>query len=157
GRARDEAPGRQDEASRQRSALRAHLADLEGRLSGLASAVQAAGQVIAGAAGRVPAQRLSQTTGDSGQCTWYAEQAWATYSDPASPTLTGDGADVVPNLARALGRPPDLEPQPGALVSWQRPLLSAYGHVALVAAVDRDPSGALTGFTVWEMNYQGPF
>jgi surface antigen len=71
--------------------------------------------------------------------------------------MTGDGADVVPNLARATGRQVELEPRPGSLVSWQRPLMSAYGHVAFVAAVDRDPSGALTGYTVWEMNYVGAF
>jgi len=120
--------------------------------------VAAAGQVLAGAAaGRVPSNRLPQTTGADGQCTWYGEQAWLTYSDASSPTLTGDGADVVPNLARATGRPVELEPQPGSLVSWQRPLMSAFGHVALVAAVDRDASGNLTGYTVWEMNYLGPF
>jgi len=105
----------------------------------------------------VPSNRLAQTTGADGQCTWYGEQAWVTYSDPSAPTLSGDGADVVPNLARAIGRPVELQPQPGALVSWQRPLMSAFGHVAFVAAVDRDPSGALTGYTVWEMNYVGPF
>lgn len=141
----------------QRAAAQAHLLQLQSEMSGLAATLQAAGQVVSGAAGRVPGQRLPQTTGDAGQCTWYAEQAWVTYSDPTSPVMTGDGADVVPNLAQAMGRSVDLEPQPGALVSWERPLLSAYGHVAYVAAVDRDPAGNLTGFTVWEMNYQGPF
>ena len=153
----DAARAHQDDVSRRRAAAQARVLDLESRLNGLTVAVQAAGQVISGAAGRVPAQRLPQTTGVDGQCTWYAEQAWTTYSDASSPPLTGDGADVVPNLAVALGRPVDREPQPGALVSWQRPLLSPYGHVAYVASVDRDPAGALTGYTVWEMNYQGPF
>jgi surface antigen len=105
----------------------------------------------------VPGSRLAQTTGADGQCTWYGEQAWVTYSDPSSPGMTGDGADVVPNLARAMGRPVELEPQPGSLVSWQRPLMSAFGHVAYVAAVDRDGAGTLIGYTVWEMNYTGPF
>ena len=153
----DQARAQEDDLSRRRAEAQARVAGLESQLSRLSEAVQAAGQVIAGAAGRVPAQRLPQTTGVDGQCTWYAEQAWTTYSDPGSPVLTGDGADVVPNLARALGRPAGLEPQPGALVSWQRPLLSAYGHVAYVAAVDRDPAGNLTGYTVWEMNYMAPF
>jgi surface antigen len=156
-RTRDGARALVDDVSRRRADARSRLAGLESRLSGLSATVQAAGQVIAGAAGQVPAQRLPQTTGVDGQCTWYAEQAWATYSDPGSPPMTGDGADVVPNLAAATGRPVDLAPRPGALVSWQRPLLSAYGHVAYVASVDSDPSGAPTGFTVWEMNYQGPF
>jgi surface antigen len=142
---------------KQREQAQGRLHDLEARLSALAQAVNAAGQVLAGAAGRVPANRLPQTTGAAGQCTWYAEQAWATYSQPSSPTLTGDGADVVPNLARSESRPVELEPQPGSLVSWQRPLMSAFGHVAYVAATDHDTSGTLTGYTVWEMNYTGPF
>jgi surface antigen len=143
---------------KQREAALQQLRALESKLGTLASAVAAAGQVLAGAAaGRVPSNRLSQTTGADGQCTWYGEQAWVAYSDPSSPTLTGDGADVVPNLARATGRQVELEPRPGSLVSWQRPLMSAYGHVAFVAAVDRDPSGALVGYTVWEMNYVGAF
>ncbi len=155
--ARDVARARQNDLSRQRGDAQARLTALETRVAGLAQAVQSAGQVIAGVAGRVPSQRLPQTTGVDGQCTWYAEQAWAAYSDPGSPPLTGDGGDVVSNLARLSGRRPELEPQPGSLVSWQRPLMSAYGHVAYVASVDRDPAGSLTGYTVWEMNYQGPF
>lgn len=144
-------------AGRRRDGL-TRLGDLEARLRGLLQMAAAAGQVLAETAGRVPAARLPQTTGAAGQCTWYAEQAWVTYSDPSSPALTGDGADVVPNLARAAGRAVVLEPQPGSLVSWQRPLLSpAHGHVAYVAAVDRDGGGNLTGYTVWEMNYLGPF
>jgi surface antigen len=155
---RDQAQAARDGLAKQREDALAQLRALEAKLGTLAAQVAAAGQVLAGAAaGRVPSNRLPQTTGADGQCTWYGEQAWITYSDPSSPTLTGDGADVVPNLARALGRPVELEPQPGSLVSWQRPLMSAYGHLALVAAVDRDPSGALTGYTVWEMNYVGPF
>jgi surface antigen len=155
---RDQAQAARDALAKQREAALQQLRALESKLGMLASAVAAAGQVLAGAAaGRVPSNRLSQTTGADGQCTWYGEQAWVTYSDPSSPTLTGDGADVVPNLARATGRQVELEPKPGSLVSWQRPLMSAYGHVAYVAAVDRDPSGALTGYTVWEMNYVGAF
>jgi hypothetical protein len=92
----DEARARQDDVSRRRGEAQALVAGLESRLSGLTQAVQAAGQVLAGAAGRVPAQRLPQTTGAGGQCTWYAEPAWTTCSDPGSPVLTGDGADVVP-------------------------------------------------------------
>src|SRR5207302_1962918 len=84
-------------------------------------------------------------TGDAGQCTWYAEQAWAAFSDPGSPTISGDGADVVPNLARSTGRAVELTPQPGSLVSWQRQMFGAYGHVAYVAAVDRDGGGARNG------------
>jgi surface antigen len=155
---RDRAQAARDELSRQRAQAMARVHELESKLSQLAAAVAAAGQVLAGsAAGRVPGNRLPQTTGDAGQCTWYAEQAWVTYSDPGSPRLTGDGADVVPNLARSTGRPVELEPQPGSLISWQRPLMSAYGHVAYVASVDHDGGGALTGYTVWEMNYTGPF
>jgi surface antigen len=155
---RDQAQAARDALAKQREAALQQLRALESKLGTLASAVAAAGQVLAGAAaGRVPSNRLSQTTGADGQCTWYGEQAWVTYSDPSAPTLTGDGADVVPNLARATGRQVELEPRPGSLVSWQRPLMSAYGHVAFVAAVDRDPSGALTGYTVWEMNYVGAF
>jgi surface antigen len=155
---RDQAQAARDALGRQREDALAQIRTLESRLGSLAAAVDAAGQVLAGAAaGRVPSNRLPQTTGADGQCTWYGEQAWVTYSDPSAPTLTGDGADVVPNLARATGRPVELEPQPGSLVSWQRPLMSAFGHVAFVAAVDRDPSGVLTGYTVWEMNYVGPF
>jgi surface antigen len=155
---RDQAQAARDALAKQREAALQQLRALESKLGTLASAVAAAGQVLAGAAaGRVPSNRLSQTTGADGQCTWYGEQAWVAYSDPSSPTLTGDGADVVPNLARATGRQVELEPRPGSLVSWQRPLMSAYGHVAFVAAVDRDPSGALVGYTVWEMNYVGAF
>ena len=155
---REQAKAARDALARQREQALARVRDLEARLAQLAGVVAAAGQVLAGsAAGRVPGARLSQTTGADGQCTWYAEQAWVTYSDPSSPTLTGDGADVVPNLAAATGRPVELGPQPGSLVSWQRPLMSAYGHVAYVAAVDRDAAGNLTGYTVWEMNYTGPF
>jgi len=155
---RDAAQSARDGLAKQREDALGQLRALESKLGSLAATVAAAGQVLAGAAaGRVPSNRLPQTTGADGQCTWYGEQAWLTYSDPSSPTLTGDGADVVPNLARAMGRPVELEPQPGSLVSWQRPLMSAFGHVALVAAVDRDPSGALTGYTVWEMNYVGAF
>jgi surface antigen len=152
-----EARARQSDISRQRRDAQAQVSALQTRLIGLAAIVQAAGQVIAGAAGRVPAQRLPQTTGVDGQCTWYAEQAWTTYSDPGSPVLTGNGGEVVANLARALGRGPDAEPQPGSLVSWRAPLMSGYGHVGYVAGVDRDAAGNLTGYTVWEMNYQGPF
>ncbi|HXM57439.1 MAG TPA: CHAP domain-containing protein [Candidatus Dormibacteraeota bacterium] len=156
--ARDQARAARDALSRQKDQALARVRELEAKLGQLATAVSAAGQVLAGAAaGRVPGNRLPQTTGADGQCTWYAEQAWVTYSDPSAPTLTGDGGDVVSNLARATGRAVELEPQPGSLVSWQRPLMSAYGHVAYVAAVDRDSSGALTGYTVWEMNYTGPF
>jgi surface antigen len=155
---RDQAQAARDALARQREQALQQLRALESKLGTLASAVAAAGQVLAGAAaGRVPSNRLSQTTGADGQCTWYGEQAWVTYSDPSSPTLTGDGADVVPNLARATGRQVELQPQPGSLVSWQRPLMSAYGHVAFVAAVDHDGSGAVTGYTVWEMNYVGAF
>jgi surface antigen len=155
---RDRAQAARDGLAKQREQAFQQLRALESKLESLAAAVAAAGQVLAGAAaGRVPSNRLPQTTGADGQCTWYGEQAWVTYSDPASPMLTGDGADVVPNLARATGRPVELEPQPGSLVSWQRPLMSSFGHVALVAAVDRDQGGALLGYTVWEMNYLGPF
>jgi surface antigen len=155
---RDQAQAARDALGRQREDALAQIRTLESKLGSLAAAVDAAGQVLVGAAaGHVPSNRLAQTTGADGQCTWYGEQAWVTYSDPSAPTLSGDGADVVPNLARAMGRPVELQPQPGALVSWQRPLMSAFGHVAFVAAVDRDPSGALTGYTVWEMNYVGPF
>jgi len=155
---RDQAKANRDGLAHQRDQVIAHIRDLEARMGQLAQAVSAAGQVLAGAAvGPVPGGRLKQTTGADGQCTWYAEQAWVTYSDPSAPTLTGDGADVVPNLARAMNRPVELEPQPGSLISWQRPLMSAYGHVALVAAVDRDGAGNLTGYTVWEMNYTGPY
>lgn len=156
--ARDQARAAHDDLSRQRDQALARVRDLESRLGQLAAEVSAAGHVLAGAAaGKVPGNRLPQTSGDAGQCTWYAEQAWVTYSDQSAPRLTGDGADVVPNLARATGRATELEPQPGSLVSWQRPLMSPYGHVAYVASVDRDGSGALTGYTVWEMNYTGPF
>ena len=156
--ARDQARSARDALARQRDQLLARARKIEARFGQLAWAVAAAGQVLAGAAaGKVPGGRLPQTTGADGQCTWYAEQAWVTYSDASSPTLTGDGADVVPNLARATGRQVELEPQPGSLVSWQRPLMSAYGHVAYVAAVDHDGSGAISGYTVWEMNYTGPF
>jgi surface antigen len=155
---RDQAQAARDALAKQREAAIQQLHALESKLGALAAAVAAAGQVLAGsAAGKVPANRLPQTTGAAGQCTWYAEQAWVTYSFGSSPALTGDGADVVPNLARALGRAVELEPQPGSLISWQRPLMSAYGHVAYVASVDRDASGALTGYTVWEMNYIGAF
>jgi surface antigen len=155
---RDQARAAHDALAAQRSRAQARLRDLQAKLGGLAQAATAAGQVLAGAAaGRVPAARLAQTTGAAGQCTWYAEQAWVTYSEATAPTLTGDGADVVPNLARAEGRPTELEPQPGSLVSWQRPLMSAFGHVAFVASTDHDASGALTGYTVWEMNYTGPY
>jgi surface antigen len=155
---RDQAQAARDALAKRREDALAQLRALESKLATLAAAVAAAGQVLAGsAAGRVPSNRLQTTTGADGQCTWYGEQAWVTYSDPSSPVLTGDGADVVPNLARATGRPVELEPQPGSLVSWQRPLMSAFGHVALVAAVDRDQGGALIGYTVWEMNYLGPF
>jgi surface antigen len=156
-RALGEARAHEGDVSRQRRDAQAQIGALQSRLSGLAAVVQAAGQVIAGAAGRVPAQRLPQTTGVDGQCTWYAEQAWAAWSDPGSPVLTGNGGEVVANLARATGRGPDPEPQPGSLVSWRAPLMSGYGHVAYVAGVDRDAAGNLTGYTVWEMNYQGPF
>ena len=156
--ARDQAKAARDALARQKDQALAHIRELEARMGQLAQAVSAAGQVLAGAAvGPVPAGRLRQTTGADGQCTWYAEQAWVTYSDSSAPTLTGDGADVVPNLARAMGRPVELTPQPGSLISWQRPLMSAYGHVAYVAAVDHDSAGNLTGYTVWEMNYTGPF
>lgn len=155
---RDQAQSARDALAKQREDALSQLRALESKLSSLAAAVAAAGQVLAGAAaGKVPGNRLPQTTGADGQCTWYGEQAWLTYSDPSSPTLTGDGADVVPNLARATGRSVELEPQPGSLVSWQRPLMSAFGHVAYVAAVDHDASGGLSGYTVWEMNYVGPF
>jgi surface antigen len=155
---RDQAHAARDAVARQRDQALARIRDLEAKLGQLAQSVSAAGQVLAGATvGRVPATRLPQTTGTDGQCTWYAEQAWVTYSDPSSPTLTGDGGDVVSNLARATGRPVEGAPQPGSLVSWRRPLMSAYGHVAYVAAVDRDSAGNLTGYTVWEMNYTGPF
>lgn len=155
---RDQAQTARDGLAKQREAAIQQLKALESKLGALAAAVSAAGQVLAGAAaGRVPGNRLPQTTGAAGQCTWYAEQAWVTYSFQSSPTLTGDGADVVPNLARAMGRPVELEPQPGSLISWQRPLMSAYGHVAYVASVDRDAGGAIAGYTVWEMNYTGAF
>jgi len=155
---RDRAQAARDALAKRREDALQQIRTLESKLEMLAEAVAAAGQVLAGAAaGQVPSNRLPQTTGADGQCTWYGEQAWVTYSDPSSPMLTGDGADVVPNLARAMGRSVELEPQPGSLVSWQRPLMSPFGHLALVAAVDHDQGGALTGYTVWEMNYVGAF
>lgn len=156
--ARDRAQAARSVLAAQRDQAAARLRALEATLGGLAAQVSAAGQVLAGAAaGRVPENRLPTTTGAAGQCTWYAEQAWVTYSDPSSPTLSGNGGDVVSNLARATNRPVEQQPQPGSLVSWQRPLMSAFGHVALVASVDRDSAGNPTGYTVWEMNYVGPF
>jgi len=154
---RDQARAARQDLARQRDQAGAHLRDLESRLGGLAQLVAAAGQVLAGSAGRVPAGRLPQTTGAAGQCTWYAEQAWVTYSEPGAPALTGNGGEVVSNLARAEGRPVEATPQPGSLVSWMAPLMSGFGHVGYVAAVDHDPGGNLTGYTVWEMNYVGPF
>jgi surface antigen len=154
---RDRAWARGQDVQRQLERSQVHLRDLQARATSLTTTVWSAGRVLAGSAGRVPAGRLPQTTGDAGQCTWYAEQAWVAFSDPGSPTLTGDGADVVPNLARSTGRQVELTPQPGSLVSWQRQMFGAYGHVGYVAAVERDGGGALTGYTVWEMNYQGPF
>ncbi|MDQ6771732.1 MAG: CHAP domain-containing protein [Candidatus Dormibacteraeota bacterium] len=131
---------------------------LEAQISDLSASVVTSGRVLGGGAGPVPTTRLAQTSGDDGQCTWYAEQAWVTYSDPTSPRLSGDGADVVSNLAAATGTAPQLIPQPGALVSWERPLLSpSYGHVAFVASVSADAGGRLLGYSVWEMNYTGAF
>lgn len=146
-----------DGVSYRRDLVRIHLAALESLVTGLAFGVQTTGQILASPAGRVPDDRLPQTGGEDGQCTWYAEQAWVTYSDPSSPKLFGDGADVVPLLAQSLGRPYTLEPTPGALVSWERPLMSQYGHVAYVASVDKDGNGNTTAYTVWEMNFEGPF
>lgn len=118
----------------------------------------AGGLVESDAGGWVPSSTLAKTTGDAGQCTWYAEQLWYLISDPNSPSVKGDGADVVPNLSQATGRPVQLEPEPGALVSYERPLLSpSYGHVAYVASVDRSPDGQIVAYTVWEMNYVGPY
>lgn len=155
--ARDRARAHRDSVSYRRSQVQIRLAALQGRVGGLAFGVLTAGQILSSPAGRVPSDRLPQTGGLDGQCTWFAEQAWVTYSDPNSPNLVGDGADVVPMLAQALGRPYTLEPTPGALVSWQRPLMSQWGHVGYVASVDRDGSGNLAGYTVWEMNFEGPF
>ncbi len=155
--AREQARQNRDALANRREHDLTRLGGLEAQLSALLQVVAAAGQVLAGSAGRVPALRLPQNTGADGQCTWYAEQAWVMYSDPSSPVLSGDGADVVPNLARATGRSVVLEPQPGSLVSWGRPLFGAHGHVAYVAAVDRGAGGWLTGYTVWEMNYVAPF
>lgn len=156
-RARDRAVAHRDSLSYRRSQVQIRLAALQGRVGVLAFGVLTAGQILSSPAGRVPSERLPQTGGLDGQCTWFAEQAWLTYSDPNSPKLLGDGADVVPMLAQALGRPYTLEPTPGALVSWRRPLMSQWGHVAYVASVDRDGSGNLAGYTVWEMNFEGPF
>ncbi len=155
--ARDQAVRHRDSVSYTRSQVDMQIRTLEGQLPGLALAVQLSGQVMRSPAGQVPGARLPQTGGVAGQCTWYAEQAWVTYSDPGSPKLYGDGSDVVSNLSQELGRPYTLEPTPGALVSWKRPLLSEWGHVAYVAAVDRDGNGTLTGYTVWEMNWLGAF
>jgi surface antigen len=141
----------------QRDQAMAHLHSLLDQVSGLSAAISAAGQVLSGTVGPIPPNRLSQTTGADGQCTYYAEQAWVTYSDQSSPRLTGDGGFVVQNLAAAMGRPVESEPKPGSLVSWLPPLMSSYGHVGYVASVQRDSSGALLGYTVWEMNYTGAF
>ncbi|MDQ6637329.1 MAG: CHAP domain-containing protein [Candidatus Dormibacteraeota bacterium] len=116
------------------------------------------GLVESDAGGWVPTSALANTTGAPGQCTWYAEQLWYLISDPNSPSVMGDGADVAPNLSKATGRPIQLEPEPGAIVSWERPLLDPYhGHVAYVAAVERSADGQVVSYTVWEMNYVGPF
>ncbi len=116
------------------------------------------GLVQSDSGGWVPTSTLAKTTGAAGQCTWYAEQLWYLISDPNSPSVMGDGADVAPNLAKATSRPIQLEPEPGAIVSWERPLLDPYhGHVAYVASVERSADGQIVSYTVWEMNYVGPF
>jgi surface antigen len=154
--ARAQARGTLNSVARSLGSAEGQVALLEGRIGGYAVYINGAGQ-LAGTAGRVPSARVSQNTGLDGQCTWYAEQAYATYSDPKAPGMMGDGADVVANLARAEHRSPESEPQPGSLISWSRQFYSPYGHVGYVASVDKDGSGNITGYTVWEMNYQGPF
>lgn len=153
------------QATANREALAGQLDQAQGQvtviqalMAGLKENVLAAGKVVGTGAGPVPTSPLPQTSGEAGQCTWYAEQAWVTYSDPGSPGLAGDGADVVNNLAAATGTTPQLAPAPGALVSWERPLLSpAYGHVAYVASISKDAAGRVIGYSVWEMNFVGPF
>lgn len=99
--------------------------------------------------------------GAFGQCTYYAEAAWDTYSDPnISFTMTGNGQDVAANLAAGYHSPYRLQrlPRPGAIVSWAAGFpgySSAYGHVAYVGWVNADGNGTVTSFTVWEMNVLG--
>jgi surface antigen len=114
--------------------------------------------------GRVGKYLLTQVTGDPGQCTYYAELAWYTYSDRTPKgqarvaTILGNGQDIAPNYAAAYGLPTTkVNPQPGALVSWTAAAMgeASYGHVAFVAAVGSDAHGSF--YTVWEMNWGGPF
>ena len=107
---------------------------------------------------------LTPVTGLPGQCTYYAELAWYTYSDRTPTgqskvaTILGNGQDIAPNYAAAYGLPTTkVNPQPGALVSWTAAGMgeALYGHVAFVAAVGSDAQGSY--YTVWEMNWGGPF
>lgn len=138
------------------SQLQSQARDLEGSIGELAANVSAGGQ-ITGNAAPVPANTLDTTNGLAGQCTWYAEQAWVTFSDPSSKKMVGDGADVVNNLSHDANQASTSVPVPGALVSWSRSVLPPHGHVALVASVAHDGSGGVAGYTVWEMNWRGEF
>jgi CHAP domain len=111
--------------------------------------------------GAPPVNVSALVGGDQGQCTYYAEAAWQTYSDPnISFQMTGNGQDVAANLAAGYQAPyrRQLSPRPGAIVSWAAGYpgySSAYGHVAYVGWVNTDGSGNITSFTVWEMNVIG--
>ncbi|MBO0685038.1 MAG: CHAP domain-containing protein [Candidatus Dormibacteraeota bacterium] len=153
---RDAARAQVDSVQGQLAHLQSQARDLEGSIGELAANVSAGGQ-ITGNAAPVPANTLDTTNGLAGQCTWYAEQAWVTFSDPSSKKMVGDGADVVNNLSHDANQASTSVPVPGALVSWSRSVLPPHGHVALVASVAHDGSGGVAGYTVWEMNWRGEF
>jgi surface antigen len=105
--------------------------------------------------GKVGKVRATNVTGDAGWCTYYAELAWFTYTDPGhvvNPAdVHGNGQDVAGSAASAYGGSVESTPKAGAIVSFSAAYMGEadWGHVAYVVAADSQ------SYTVWEMNWGG--
>lgn len=75
----------------------------------------------------------------AGQCTWYAAHYWKDTYENESLFFVRDSArhaSTWPSRAEKAGLSLSLTPVPGAVACW--PKLGAFGHVAIVSAVNSD-------------------
>ena len=120
---------------------------------GIGGPSQGAAGVSGGKVGKVFATNVS---GAAGWCTYYAELAWFTYTDPTHivnpKDVRGDGKDVAGSAAKAYSGSTQTVPRAGSLVSFSPAYMGGkdqWGHVAYVVAADSQ------SFTIWEMNWGG--
>ena len=84
------------------------------------------------------------------QCTCYAANAYQAYTGVVLPQNLGNAGQWISG-AQAAGIPTTQTPAEGAIVVFNGPNYSAFGHVALVRSVIY-AGGQPTGLVVWERN-----